>query len=180
MLLKQLHDQHIYSSTRSPDHPDDEFADHETDRKNLKEPETIPALIPSKTLEIVANGTPGKKLSENPKPPPLGDMFRQHPESPPLGDTSRQPPNSPPLGDMSRRHPKSPPLGEMSRSDRGGLPPDAEDRGGFIAAMPDKPLPPGKEAEPIRLTDELQAAKARGDVLAQFNAIEKIIDLYNP
>ena len=192
MLLKQLNIPHIYSSMRSPDHPDDEFADHETDRKNLKEPETIPDPIPSKTLEIVAPHPSEKSSPETLKPHLPSPNGRNQPC--PCGSGQKrkhchsQPSNSPPLGDMSRQPPKSPPSGEarpaldagMSRSDRGGLPPSAGDRGVLPTDFPDKPLPPGAEAEALRLTDQLQAAKARGDSLAQVNAIEKIIDLYNP
>ncbi|MYE06698.1 MAG: hypothetical protein F4Y04_05675, partial [Chloroflexi bacterium] len=42
--------------------------DAETDRKNLKEPETVSATILGKTLEIVSNGTPEKSSAENLKP----------------------------------------------------------------------------------------------------------------
>ena len=213
MLLKQLNIPHIYSSMRSPDHPDDEFADHETDRKNLKEPETIPDPIPSKTLEIVAPHPSEKSSAETLKPPlpspngrnqpcPCGSgqerkhCHPQNPKSHPLGEArpaldagmSRQPSNSPPLGEarpaldagMSRRPSKSPPLREMSRSDRGGLPPSAGDTEALPTDFPDKPLPPGAEAEALRLTDEHQAAKQRGDALAELNALEKIVALYNP
>ncbi|MDE2968031.1 MAG: SEC-C metal-binding domain-containing protein [Chloroflexota bacterium] len=68
MLLKQLHIPHIYPS-RFVDYAEDELADPqtgaETDRKNLKEPETVSATIPRKTLEIVSNGTPEKSSAAN-------------------------------------------------------------------------------------------------------------------
>ena len=70
MLLKQLHNRHIFGSMRSSDHPDDEFADHETDRKNLKEPERIQSPIPRKTQEIVASHPSEKKSPETLKPAP--------------------------------------------------------------------------------------------------------------
>ncbi len=200
MLLKQLNIPHIYSSMRSPDHPDDEFADHETDRKNLKEPETIPTPIPSKTLEIVAPHPSEKNSTKKLNGAMPGDTGRNKPC--PCGSGQKrkhchpQGSKSPPLGEarpaldagMSRQPPKSPPLGEarpaldagMSRSDRGGLPPSAGDREILPTDFPDKPLPPGAEAEALRLTDQLQAAKARGDSLAQVNALEKIVALYNP
>ncbi len=200
MLLKQLNIPHIYSSMRSPDHPDDEFADHETDRKNLKEPETIPTPIPSKTLEIVASHPSEKSSAETLKPALPSPNGRNQPCA--CGSSQepkhRHPQNqeSPPVGEarpaldagMSRQPPKSLPLGEarpaldvgMSRSDRGGLPPSAGDREILPTDFPDKPLPPGAEAEALRLTDQLQAAKARGDSLAQVNALEKIVALYNP
>ena len=76
---------------------------------------------------------------------------------------------------MSRSHPKSPPLGEMSRSDRGGTPaPEWE------PAPPDPELPPDRQAEALDLTDQYQAAQARGDALAQFEALDKLVALYNP
>ena len=110
MLLKQLHHRHIMGNMRSPDHPDDEFADHETDRRNLKEPETIPLPIPQKTLAIVAPPASEKKSAENLKPG----------------------------------------------------------------------LPCRDEAEALRLTREQQAAQARGDALAELNALDQLVDLYKP
>ncbi len=75
MLLKQLHRPHATASARPftyPDfdaepatYPDHELADPETDRTNLKELESLSPAIPGKTLEIVANGTAEKKLSDN-------------------------------------------------------------------------------------------------------------------
>ncbi|MDE2966188.1 MAG: SEC-C domain-containing protein [Chloroflexota bacterium] len=74
MLLKQLDRPHIIRGFRSADYPEEELADPdtdpETDRKNLKEPETVSVTIPRKTLEIVANGTPEKSSPENLKPNP--------------------------------------------------------------------------------------------------------------
>ncbi len=179
MLLKQLNIPHIYSSMRSPDHPDDEFADHETDRKNLKEPETNPTSIPSKTLEIVASH-PSEKSSAETLKPALPSLNGRN--QPCACGSSQEPKHCHP------QNQKSHPVGEarpaldagMSRSDRGGLPPSAGDRRVLPTDFPDKPLPPGAEAEALRLTDQLQAAKARGDSLAQVNALEKIVALYNP
>ncbi len=112
MLLKQLHNRHIIGSMRSPDHPDDEFADHETDRKNLKEPETIPLPIPQETQANVAPATSEKIPAENLKPTPA--------------------------------------------------------------------LPRSAKAEALRLTREQQAAQASGDALAELNALDQLVNLYNP
>ena len=159
MLLKQLYNQHVYSSTRSPDHPDDEFADHESDRKSLKEPETISVPISSKTLAIVAS-TPAEKNS----PDSLNGALPR--------DTGRNQPCPCGSGQKRKRcHPESVPT----------VP--APERGAARALhieVPDKPLPPGAEAEALRLTDQHQAANARGDALAEVRALEKIVALYNP
>lgn len=160
MLLKQLNIPHIYSGMRSPDHPEDEFADHETDRKNLKEPETISAPIPSKTLEIIASHPAEKNSPKSLKESLNGTLPR---------DTGRNKPC--PCGSGQKRkhcHPQA----SSPRLDRG----PARD---LLTDIPDRPLPPGAEAEALHLTDEHQAAKARGDSLAEVNALEKIIALYN-
>ena len=67
MLLKQINRPHISRGHRFVDYPEDELADAETDRKNLKEPETAQAAIPMKTLEIVPNGTSEKNSLARPK-----------------------------------------------------------------------------------------------------------------
>lgn len=68
MLLRQLHNPRVFRATHVVTYPDDELADAETDRKNLKEPEPVQTAIPRKTLEIVANGAAEKSFSESPKP----------------------------------------------------------------------------------------------------------------
>ena len=78
MLLKQLHRPHATASARpfvypDPDaepapYPDDELADPETNRTNLKEPESLSPAIPGKTLEIVTSGSSEKKPTEHLKP----------------------------------------------------------------------------------------------------------------
>lgn len=164
ILLKQLRIPHVHRS-RLVDYPEDELADHETDRKNLKEPETILSSIPSKTLEIEANGAPEKKFPENLKPaaaqPPNANRNAG-------GNAGRNQPC--PCGSGRKRkrcHPQNssaPPSEQMSYGDREGLP---------------KPeLSPEHEAEAIRLTEQYEAAQQANDPLAQVNALTELIDLY--
>lgn len=173
MLLRQLNKPHVSRGFRFVDYPEDELADPETDRTNLKEPESVSPTIPAKTLEIVANGAAEKKLAENlkmpPSPPPSRDL-------PLPRDTGRNQPC--PCGSGRKRkrcHPResgSPPSGEarpaldagMARSDRGG--------------GPDPILAPEHEAEALRLTDQYHAAQEANDPLAQVNALTELVDLY--
>ena len=166
MLLKQLHRPHVTASARpfvypNPDaepapYPDDELADPETDRTNLKEPESLSPAIPSKTLEIVANGTAEKNSSTNlngaatqPRTPAAAPP---RPDAPPASD-ARPPSDAPHLmrGPDFLRH---------------------------LGPSPDPVLPPEHEAEAIRLTQRVHEAQANGDPMAELDALDKIVKLY--
>ena len=160
MLLKQLHRPHAAASARpfvypDPDaepapYPDDELADPETDRTNLKEPESLSPAIPSKTLEIVPQAAPEKNSPQN------------------LNGAAAPPRTPAPVPVPA----DAPPPSDAPHSMRG---PDFLRHPGPVS---DPVLPPEHEAEAIRLTQRVHEAQANGDPIAELDALDKIVKLY--
>ena len=142
------------------DYPDYELADPEETRKNLKKAESPQHLIPGKTRESEPRQAAEKKSPENLKA--IAALPR---------NTGRNKPC--PCGSGRKRkhcHPQdsgAPLLAERSPSDSGNLP------------TPATGLPPGLEAEALRLTQEHHEAEQRNDARAQVRALSKLADLYS-
>ncbi|MDE2891944.1 MAG: hypothetical protein OXN86_05535 [Chloroflexota bacterium] len=176
MLLKQLHRPHAAASARpfvypDPDaepapYPDDELADPETDRTNLKEPESLSPAIPSKTLEIVPPAASEKNSFPNlngAAAPPLTPV--------PIPADAPPPSDAPHL--MRGPVPAdAPPPSDAPHLMRG---PDSLRHPGPVL---EPTLPPEHKAEAIRLTQRVHEAQANGDPIAELDALDKIVKLY--
>ena len=174
MLLKQLHRPHAAASARpfvypDPDaepapYPDDELADPETDRTNLKEPESLSPAIPSKTLEIVPPAASEKNSFPNlngAAAPPLTPR-----PNPRRRTTSRRCPAPVPVPA------DAPPPSDAPHSMRG---PNSLRHPGPVS---DPVLPPEHEAEAIRLTQRVHEAQANADPMAELDALDELVKLY--
>ena len=136
------------------DFPDDELADPERTRKNLKEPESSKPAIAQETGEIAAPSAPEKNSPANLKVALPKNSGRNKPC--PCGSGRKRKRCHP-------QHSSAPPPGEMSRSDGGRL--------------PQLDPPPDIEAEVLRLTRRFDAADQDNDQLTQLRVLEQLAAL---